>query len=89
MMEDVDIIITVTASKKATQILKNEWIKPGMIINSIRRDCPDKTELDPKILERRRIVVEFLEQSKKEGEMQNYNHSRIYEELWELTKGKN
>ena len=88
MIEDADIIITATASRKSTQILRNEWIKPGMMINAVGGDCLGKTELDPKILERSKIVVEFLEQSKKEGEIQNYNPNCVYAELWELTNGK-
>lgn len=35
MIKNADIIITATASRKAMQILKNEWIKPGMMINAI------------------------------------------------------
>lgn len=88
MIEDVDIIITVMASRKFTQILRNEWIKPGMIINTIGENCTDRTALDPKILERSKIVVEFLKQSKDEGAIQNYNHNHVYAELWELTEGK-
>ena len=88
MIEDADIIITATASRKSAQILRNEWIKPGVMINTIGGDCIGKTELDPKILERSKIVVEFLEQLKEDGEIQNYNHGRVYAELWELTGGK-
>lgn len=87
-MKNADIVTTLTAARKQSKILKEEWIKPGMTINAIGGDCPGKTELDPKILERSKIVVEFLEQSKEEGEIQNYNSMNIYAELWELSQGK-
>ncbi|WP_304985545.1 ornithine cyclodeaminase [Coxiella-like endosymbiont] len=82
------LITTLTAARKESKILKEEWIKPGMTINAIGGDCPGKTELDPKILEQSKIVIEFLEQSKEEGEIQNYNSTNIYAELWELSQGK-
>ena len=87
-IEDADIIITATASRESTQSLRSEWIKPGVVINAIGGDCPGKTELDLKILEHSKIVVEFLEQSKEKEEIQDYNHSCVYAELWELTNGK-
>ncbi|AAO91222.1 ornithine cyclodeaminase [Coxiella burnetii] len=87
-IKNADIITTATAIQKKTQILKNDWIQPGMTINAIGGDRAGKTELDPKILERGKVVVEFLEQSKEEGEIQNYNHSHVYAELWELIQKK-
>lgn len=94
-VKNADIITTLTAAGKQSkilkeEILKEEWIKPGMSINVIGGDCPDKMELDPKILEQSKIVIEFLEQSKskEEGEIQDYNSINIYAELWELSQGK-
>ena len=59
-----------------------------MTLNAIGGDCAGKTELDPEILSRGKIVVEFMEQSKMEGEIQNYDPARVYAELWELTSQK-
>ncbi|WP_251366210.1 ornithine cyclodeaminase [Coxiella-like endosymbiont of Rhipicephalus sanguineus] len=87
-VKNADIITTLTAARKQSKILKEEWIKPGMSINVIGGDCPGKTELDSKILEQSKIVIEFLEQSKEEGEIQDYNSMNIYAELWELSQGK-
>jgi len=86
VLEGVDIITTATAAKSQAQILNSEWIHPGLHINSIGGDCPGKTELDKKILSQTKIVVEYLPQSKVEGEIQQLN-ATIYAELWELIVG--
>lgn len=86
VLENVDIITTATATKSQTQILKSEWIHDGLHINGIGGDCPGKTELDKKILERAKIVVEYFPQSKVEGEIQQMD-VKIYAELWELVSG--
>jgi ornithine cyclodeaminase len=85
-VHDADIITTATAAKKQAHILENGWIKPGVMINAIGGDCQGKTELDPEILKRGNIVVEFIDQAQYEGEVQNYDPRSIYAELWELIK---
>ena len=85
---DADIITTATAEKRHAQILKDHYIQPGMTINALGGDCPGKTELEPKLLQRGKVVIEYIEQSKIEGEIQNYDPSQIYAELWEITSGK-
>jgi ornithine cyclodeaminase len=64
-------------------------IGPGVHINAIGGDCPGKTELDRALLERGRIFVEYLPQSRVEGEIQQLPaaHSGITE-LWEVLQGK-
>lgn len=88
--KDVDIITTATACKKHVHVLKDAWVKSGMHINGIGGDCPGKTELEASILDRCKIVVEYLEQSKIEGEIQALKDpdAQVYAELWELTSGK-
>lgn len=86
VLENADIITTATATKSQTQILNADWIHSGLHINSIGGDCPGKTELDKKILSKTKIVVEYLPQSKVEGEIQQADAS-IYAELWELVTG--
>lgn len=86
-VEGVDIIVTATADKQRLRILESDMIKPGMHINGVGGDCPGKTELDPEILKRVKIVIEFLAQSKIEGEIQNLEEEP-YAELWELVAGK-
>lgn len=83
VLDNVDIITTATAAKAQTHILENAWIKEGLHINGIGGDCPGKTELDKAILLRTKTVVEFLPQSKLEGEIQQVDRD-IHAELWEI-----
>lgn len=85
--ENVDIITTATANKSREKILHNAFVHDGLHINGIGGDCPGKTELDADIISRAKIVVEYLPQSKHEGEIQDINCS-VYAELWELVSGK-
>ena len=63
-------------------------IGAGVHINAIGGDCPGKTELDRALLERGRIFVEYLPQTRVEGEIQQLSvHSGIAE-LWEVLAGK-
>lgn len=87
VVDNVDIITTATATKKQAHILNVASIKPGLHINGIGGDCPGKTELDKTILQHTKIVVEYLPQSKVEGEIQQADVD-IYAELWELVTGK-
>lgn len=86
-IDGVDIITTATASKTQNHVLIQEWIKPGQVINAIGGDCPGKTELDAHILQHSKIVVENLEQTRHEGEMQQMDKP-IYAELWEIVSGR-
>ncbi len=83
-----DIVTTTTAGKHKAPILENHWILPGMHINAIGGCSPGETELDPQILTRGKIVVEFLPQTQREGEIQSLNDPNIYAELWEIVSGK-
>jgi len=87
-IKNADIITTATADKKQAQILQADWIKPGVMINAIGGDCPGKTELDPAILAKAKVVVDYIEQAQHEGEIQNYQVGHVYAELWELTAGR-
>lgn len=87
-IREADIITTATAAKKQAHILKDAWINPGVAINALGGDCRGKTELDPNILHRSKIVVEFIEQTQEEGEIQNYAPEEVYAELWQLTSGE-
>ncbi len=68
----VDIITTCTADKTLATVLSDAMVNPGVHVNAIGGDCPGKTELDPNILRRARIVVEFEPQTRIEGEIQHF-----------------
>ncbi|MCR2824775.1 ornithine cyclodeaminase [Microbacterium sp. zg.Y909] len=82
-----DIVTTCTADKAAAQVLTDADIAPGMHINTIGGDCPGKTELDPAILSRGPVFVEYAPQTRIEGEIQNVPADFPVTEFWEVLAG--
>lgn len=72
-VKGADIITVCTACKAHVDVIKNDWIKPGMHINALGGDCKGKTELELSILSRAKVVVEYFDQSIAEGEIQRYS----------------
>jgi ornithine cyclodeaminase len=62
-------------------------IGPGVHLNAIGGDCPGKTELDPAILRRAQVFVEFPEQTRIEGEIQQLEADFPVTELWRVVAG--
>ncbi|MES9852091.1 MAG: ornithine cyclodeaminase [Candidatus Thiodiazotropha sp. L084R] len=87
-VNNADIVITATAAKQRAQLISREMISPGVHIHALGGDCPGKTELDPELLRLCKIVVEYLPQSKHEGEIQNLSDISVHGELWELVTGR-
>lgn len=90
-VKNMDVVVTATPSREP--IVKNDWIKAGMHINSIGADAPGKEELDPEILKISKIVVDDIEQAAHGGEI-NVPLSKgiislkdIYAELGEIVAG--
>lgn len=79
-----DIVVTATAAKKRQILFELQDIAPGTHIHAMGGDCPGKTELSRELLERAKVVVEFIPQSVEEGEVQQCGASAIYAELWEI-----
>ncbi len=86
-VDGVDIVTTVTASKSKETILTPPMVRPGMHINAVGGDCPGKTELHPDILRNARVVVEYLPQSRIEGEIQQLAPDIVVPELWQVLDG--
>ena len=82
-----DIITTCTADKAVAQVLKDADVTPGMHINTIGGDCPGKTELDPRILDRGPVFVEYTPQTRVEGEIQNVAADFPVTEFWQVLNG--
>jgi len=86
-----DIITTCTACRAHVDVIKNDWIKPGVHINGIGGDSDGKTELEALILKRCHIAVEYLDQSMIEGEIQRLTKEEVKKhvqaELHELISG--
>lgn len=83
-----DIVTTATASKSREAVLTPGMVAPGMHLNAIGGDCPGKTELHPGILRGARVFVEFLPQSRVEGEIQQLGPDAAATELWRVVAGE-
>lgn len=87
-ISQAEIIITVTEAFGKQEVIKKDDLLIWACIFAIGWDCPNKTELDVEILKASTIVVEYEEQTRKEGEMQNYPEWNIYANLYELISEK-
>ena len=81
------IITTCTADKQYATILTDNMVGAGVHINAIGGDCPGKTELAPAILHRADIFVEYPEQTRIEGEIQQLDADHPVTEFWEVLEG--
>ncbi len=82
-----DIITTCTADKQLATVLTEDMIVDGVHVNAIGGDCPGKTELDAQILHRADIFIEFDEQTRIEGEIQQLDADHPATELWQVLCG--
>ncbi|MEQ6247879.1 ornithine cyclodeaminase [Sulfitobacter sp. HNIBRBA3233] len=82
------IITTCTADKQYATILTDNMVGSGVHINAIGGDCPGKTELAPAILHRSEIFVEYPEQTRIEGEIQQLDADHPVTELWQVATGE-
>ncbi len=82
-MTGAQILTTCTADKQYATILTDNMVGAGVHINAIGGDCPGKTELAPAILSRADIFVEYPEQTRIEGEIQQLDPDHPVTELWQ------
>ncbi|KQB86102.1 ornithine cyclodeaminase [Corynebacterium lowii] len=83
-----DVITTCTADKAQNTILSTEHVAPGVHLNAVGGDCPGKTELEAAILDKADVFVEFPEQTRIEGEIQQMPADFPVIEMWEVIAGK-
>ncbi|MGK6314743.1 ornithine cyclodeaminase [Neorhizobium sp. DT-125] len=86
-VEGAEIITTVTADKQNATILTDNMIGSGVHINAVGGDCPGKTELHRDILLRSDIFVEYPQQTRIEGEIQQMPADHPVTELWQVIAG--
>ena len=86
-MEGAQIITTCTADKQYATILTDNMVGAGVHINAIGGDCPGKTELAPGVLHRSTIFVEYPEQTRIEGEIQQLAPDHPVIEMWQVING--
>jgi len=82
-----DIITTVTADKRRAAVLSDNLVGAGVHLNAVGGDCPGKTELQASILNRASVFVEFEEQTRHEGEIQQMDADFPVTELWQVLTG--
>lgn len=82
-----DVTTTCTADKLYATILTDNMVGAGVHINAIGGDCPGKTELHRDILLRSDIFVEFTDQTRIEGEIQQLEPDHPVTELWQVLCG--
>ncbi|HCS61577.1 MAG TPA: ornithine cyclodeaminase [Microbacterium sp.] len=83
-----DIVTTCTADKQLATVLHDKDVTEGMHLNAIGGDCPGKTELEPAILDRAKVFVEYTPQTLIEGEIQHQPEGFEVTELWEVLLGR-
>jgi ornithine cyclodeaminase len=86
-VEGAQIITTVTADKQYATILSDNMVGAGVHVNAVGGDCPGKTELHRDILVRSDIFVEYPEQTRIEGEIQQLEPDHPVTELWQVVAG--
>ncbi|QFS83358.1 L-lysine cyclodeaminase [Roseivivax sp. THAF40] len=87
-IEGAEILTTCTADKQYATILSDNMVGAGVHVNAIGGDCPGKTELAPGILHRSSIFVEYPEQTRIEGEIQQLDPDHPVTELWQVIAGR-
>lgn len=87
-VDTADLITTCTADKKYQTVLTKDMITKDVFINALGGDCPGKTEIEKSLVEASTVVVEFLPQSKVEGEIQQMPKDFTCTEFHEIIKGQ-
>ena len=87
-IQGAGIITTVTADKQYATILTDNMVGAGVHLNAVGGDCPGKTELHRDILLRSSIFVEYPEQTRIEGEIQQLDADHPVTELWRVIAGE-
>ena len=78
---------TVTADKAYATIITPDMLEPGMHLNAVGGDCPGKTELAAGVLAAAKVFVEFMPQTRVEGDIQQMPADFAVTELWEVLSG--
>lgn len=67
-LKTTDIVITVTPSQEP--LIKKEWIKAGTHISCVGSDMAGKEEIDPRLFENARVLVDDIKQCINVGEIE-------------------
>lgn len=89
LIDDTDVIATLTASKGHQNLLPTDGLKSDVFIAAVGGDAPGKTELSPSLIAKSHIIVSHLDQTKVEGEIQQDSDlplSNRLTALWQLVQ---
>jgi len=64
---NADILVAVTGT--TTPLVRDEWAHPGMHINAIGSDEPEKQECETAVLKRARVFVDWMAQCERLGDI--------------------
>lgn len=87
-----DVCVTCTPSKQF--FLNREYIKPGTFVAAVGADNEEKQELDPRLLQASKVVVDLLEQCATIGDLHHaleqglMTRAEVHAELGEVIAGK-
>jgi alanine dehydrogenase len=87
-----DVCVTCTPSKEF--LLNREYIKPGTFVGAVGADNEEKQELDPRLLQASKVVVDLLEQCATIGDLHHaleqglMTREEVHAELGEVIAGK-
>ena len=87
-VQGAEIITTCTADIRNATVLTDNMVGKDVYINAIGGDCAGKTELHVDLLKRADIYVEFLPQTRCEGEIQQLAPDHPVTELWRVLSGE-
>ncbi|MGI9439938.1 MAG: ornithine cyclodeaminase [Parvibaculales bacterium] len=87
-VQGAQVVTTCTADKQCATILTDNMIGAGIHINAIGGDCPGKTEIHTDILHRSTIFVEYAEQTRIEGDIQQLAADHPVTEFWKVLSGE-
>lgn len=82
-----DIITTVTADSRRAALVTRDMVEPGMHLNAVGGDSPDKTELAAEVVRMASVFVEFEPQTRIEGEIQQMEKDFPVTEFWQVLRG--
>jgi len=87
-----DVCVTCTPSKKF--FLKREYVRLGTFVAGVGADNEEKQELDPKLLQANKVVVDLLEQCATIGDLHHalaqglMTRAEVHAELGDVIAGK-
>jgi alanine dehydrogenase len=86
--------VVCTATPSRSPIVRREWVRAGTHINALGADAPGKQELDPRILQDAKVVIDDWEQATESGEVNVpihlgiFSRASIHATLGEVLAGK-